>query len=164
MIGRPMIGDLLELFGGAKATRSPAGREDEPLRIAAAALLVDAAAVDDQFDAVERVAIERVLASRFGLAAEEARRLLAEGRRRRDASPQLFGFTRTVNERLPIEERVELIEMLWEVVLADGELDPLEDTLLRRVGGLLDVPDRERGLARRRVLERLGRTDRAAET
>ena len=159
-----MIGDLLELFGGAKATRSAAGREDGALRIAAAALLVDAAAVDDQFDAVERAAIERVLASRFGLAADEARQLLAEGRRRREASPQLFGFTRTVNERLPIEERVGLIEMLWEVVLADGELDPLEDTLLRRVGGLLDVPDRERGLARRRVLERLGRTDRAAET
>ena len=159
-----MIGDLLEFFGGAKTTRSPAGREDGALRVAAAALLVDAASVDDQFDAVERAAIERVLAARFGLAAEEARRLLTEGRRRREASPQLFGFTRTVNERLPIEERVELIEMLWEVVLADGELDPLEDTLLRRVGGLLDVPDRERGLARRRVLERLGRTDRAAET
>ena len=159
-----MIGDLLEFFGGAKATRSPGGREEEALRVAAAALLVDAAAVDDQFDAVERAAIERVLAARFGLAAEEARRLHAEGRRRREASPQLFGFTRTVNERLSMEERVGLIEMLWEVVLADGELDPLEDTLLRRVGGLLDVPDRERGLARRRVLERLGRTDRAAET
>jgi uncharacterized tellurite resistance protein B-like protein len=42
------------------------------------------------------------------------------------------------------------------VVLVDGELDPLEDTLLRRIGGLIDVPDRERGAARQRVMGRLG--------
>jgi uncharacterized tellurite resistance protein B-like protein len=51
---------------------------------------------------------------------------------------------------------VELIEMLWEVAYADGVLDEYEDSLLRRVGGLIYVPDRERGEARRRVLKRLG--------
>jgi uncharacterized tellurite resistance protein B-like protein len=69
---------------------------------------------------------------------------------------QLFGFARTINERLGRERRIELIEMLWEVAYADGVLDPLEDTLLRRIGGLIDVPDRERGAARLRVLARLG--------
>jgi len=46
------------------------------------------------------------------------------------------------------------MEMLWEVVQADGVVDALEDTLLRRIGGLLYVPDRERGAARQRVLQR----------
>ena len=46
--------------------------------------------------------------------------------------------------------------MLWEVAYADGVLDPLEDTLLRRIGGLIDVSDRERGAARLRVVARLG--------
>jgi uncharacterized tellurite resistance protein B-like protein len=47
------------------------------------------------------------------------------------------------------------MEMLWEVVLADGTVDALEDTLLRRIGGLIYVPDRERGAARQRVVQRL---------
>jgi uncharacterized tellurite resistance protein B-like protein len=46
--------------------------------------------------------------------------------------------------------------MLWEVAYADGVLDPLEDSLLRRVGGLIDVSDHERGEAKQRVLRRLG--------
>jgi uncharacterized tellurite resistance protein B-like protein len=46
--------------------------------------------------------------------------------------------------------------MLWQVAYADRVLDDYEDSLLRRVGGLIYVPDRERGMARRRVLERLG--------
>jgi len=46
--------------------------------------------------------------------------------------------------------------MLWEVAYADGVLDPLEDAMLRQVGGLVDVADAERGAARQRVLKRLG--------
>jgi uncharacterized tellurite resistance protein B-like protein len=100
--------------------------------------------------------IARLLERRFALAPAEARALAAGGRRHADQAVQLFGFARTINERLGRERRIELIEMLWEVAYADGVLDPLEDTLLRRIGGLIDVPDRERGAARLRVLARLG--------
>jgi uncharacterized tellurite resistance protein B-like protein len=140
-----MLGELLGL-----ESKKPEDK-DEALRVAAAALLVETAAIDDEFDEAERSAATRMLEQRFGLAAAEARRLLAQGQRKREASAQLYGFTRAVNERLDPADRVALIEMLWEVALADGTLDPLEDTLLRRIGGLIDVPDRERGLARRRV-------------
>jgi uncharacterized tellurite resistance protein B-like protein len=47
--------------------------------------------------------------------------------------------------------------MLWEVVYARGNLTPEEDALIRKVAGLLYVSDRDRGLARQRVLHRLGR-------
>jgi uncharacterized tellurite resistance protein B-like protein len=142
-----MLGELLGLD-----TR--AGNEEETLRVAAAALLVETASIDDRFDDAERAAVKRLLQERFGLAATQARKLLAEGQRNRDASAQVYGFTRAVNERLDPAQRIGLIEMLWEVALADGVLDPLEDTLLRRIGGLIDVSDRERGLARQRVLAR----------
>ncbi|HEV2547290.1 MAG TPA: TerB family tellurite resistance protein, partial [Stellaceae bacterium] len=84
------------------------------------------------------------------------RRLLeaAEGEALRAA--ELFRFTRIINARLTSEQRVELIEMLWEVAYADGILDPLEDAMLRQVGGLVDVADAERGAARQRVMKRLG--------
>ena len=135
---------------------SPSGSAED-LRLAVAALLAEAAHVDGDFAAAERAAIARLLERRFALSAEAALQLLATGERAADRSAQIFRFTRVINERLSPEQRIEVIEMLWEVAYADGGLDALEDTLLRRVAGLIYVPDRERGEARRRVLERLGR-------
>lgn len=134
------------------------GEKDE-LQLAVAALLIEAAQVDASFDAREREVIRRLLERRFSLSPEDAQSLVAAAERRADRSAQLFGFVRVVNERYPRESRVDLVEMLWEVAYADGALDPLEDTLLRRVGALVDVSDRERGAARLRVLRRLGITE-----
>jgi uncharacterized tellurite resistance protein B-like protein len=135
----------------------------DDLRIAVAALLVEAAHIDDSFDPSERATISRLLERRFGLSAAAARQLLATAEEVADRSAQLFRFTRIINDRLAPEQRVEVIEMMWEVAYADGDLDALEDTLLRRVGGLIYVPDRERGEARQRVLRRLGRAPDGAE-
>jgi uncharacterized tellurite resistance protein B-like protein len=154
---------LRELLGLGTATEE-AEKDETSLRVAAAALLVETASIDDSFDEKEREVVKRLLQERFGLAAAEAHRLLEEGQRTRDASAQLYGFTRAIKERLDLAERIGLIEMLWEVALADGALDPFEDTLLRRIGGLIDVPDRERGLARQRVLARRGEKGTRAET
>jgi uncharacterized tellurite resistance protein B-like protein len=153
-----MIGGLMDLFGGASrpSETGPTGAGTDELRLAAAALLVEAAEVDEGFAAEERTAIRRLLAARFDLSGDDAQKLLGDGQRAAERSVQLFRFTQIVNERASPEERLKLIEMLWEVVLVDGELDPLEDTLLRRIGGLIDVPDRARGEARQRVVRRLG--------
>ena len=94
--------------------------------------------------------------SRFSLSRSDANQLLAAGEAAASESTELFHFTRIINDRLSFEERVELIEMRWEVAYADRVLDEYEDSLLRRVGGLIYVPDRERGMARQRVLKRLG--------
>jgi uncharacterized tellurite resistance protein B-like protein len=53
------------------------------------------------------------------------------------------------------EERIGVIEMLWEVAYADGILTGDEDTLIRRVAGLIDVSDRDRGDAKLRIRKRL---------
>jgi uncharacterized tellurite resistance protein B-like protein len=100
--------------------------------------------------------IGRLLERRFKLSPADAGALLAAGEAAASEAAELFHFTRVINERLSFEERVELIEMLWEVAYADRTLDEYEDSLLRRVGGLIYVPDRERGMARQRVLKRLG--------
>jgi uncharacterized tellurite resistance protein B-like protein len=71
-------------------------------------------------------------------------------------SVQWNGFTSAIKDGLDHAERVQLIEMLWEVVYADGQLHDYEASLLRRVSGLLYVSDRESGEARKRVLARLG--------
>ena len=67
-----------------------------------------------------------------------------------------FNYVSVVTDRCPPEQRMWLIEMLWEVAYADGELHALESNLLRRIGGLLHVTDVEVGAARKRVLQRMG--------
>ena len=133
----------------------PSGSREE-LQLAVAALLIEAGRVDEALGERERAVIARLLERHFALGAVEAQLVEQAAERRAERSAQLFGFVRTINERLSHERRIELIEMLWEVAYADGVLDPLEDALLRRIGGLIDVSDHERGAARLRVVERLG--------
>jgi uncharacterized tellurite resistance protein B-like protein len=152
MIRRVMLDEIIAwLEGGEKAP--PRGGTDE-VQLAAAALLIEAAHIDDHDDARERAVIDGILERRFKLSPAAARQLVAAAERVSERSTQLFRFTHVINDRFSLEQRIELMEMLWEVVYADGAVDALEDTLLRRVGGLLYIPDRERGAARQRVLQR----------
>jgi uncharacterized tellurite resistance protein B-like protein len=125
-------------------------------RTAVAALLVETALMDDCFDADERAKIAELLEARFGLSGAETENLMETAGQRVADSSQLFGFTRVVNEGFAQEERVELMEMLWQVVYADGRLDDYEANLMRRISGLIHVSDRDSGMARKRALARLG--------
>jgi uncharacterized tellurite resistance protein B-like protein len=155
MLGKTMIDSIRAWISGAwPDRREDVGRQE--LQIALAALLIEAAYSDDRFDETERSVIERLLERRFNLSRSDADALLAAGETAASESTELFHFTRIINQRLSFDERVGLIEMLWEVAYADRVLDEYEDSLLRRVGGLIYVPDRERGMARQRVLKRLG--------
>jgi uncharacterized tellurite resistance protein B-like protein len=149
-----MVEKLIEWLTGAVTTAASAAAAE--LKLALAALLAEAAHSHEHFDERERAIVARLLQRRFNLSPADARTLLAAGERESNRSAELFHLTRIVNERLSAGQRIELIEMLWEVAYADGVLDEYEDSLLRRVGGLIYVPDRERGMARQRVLRRLG--------
>jgi len=147
---RELLGERADLFGRVVA-------ETDDRRWAAASLLVVAARMDAVFDPRERQAISGLLRSRFGLTDAEARELMAAAENRAEQSQQIFPLTRIVEESFTPAERIELIEMLWEVIYADGRLDTYEANLMRRIAGLIHVSDAESGAARKRVLERLGR-------
>jgi uncharacterized tellurite resistance protein B-like protein len=133
----------------------PSGGTDS-LQLAIVALLVQAAEMDDDFDAAERTTIERILAARFALTPPQIAALIETARRHAEEASQLLPFTRLVVDRLGPAERVQVVEMLYDVVYADGTLDADEDALVRRIAGLIYVPDVERGSARKRARERRG--------
>lgn len=151
-----MLDRIKAILSGGRDEGSRTSSERDALQVAAAALLVEAASLDGNFDADERETIETLLAGQFGLAAEEAKELVDLACDKVDGAAELYGFTRAVKDGYDHEDRVRLIEMLWEVAYADGHLHDYEANLVRRVAGLLYVPDRESGLARKRVLDRLG--------
>ena len=132
-------------------------RDRDGLQIAIAVLLVEAARMDDHFDDAERQVIERLLAGKFQISPEQARTLIDRAVATGERSNQLYPFTRYTVEHMDPAQRVDLIEMLWEVAYADGVLDPEEDALLRRVAGLIYVSDADRVAARIRVADRLAK-------
>ena len=133
---------------------SPTPAPAPDLRLSVAVLLLEAARQDDTFDARERATIEALLTGRFGLSQAECAALMTAAEARAGQLTQLHGHTSTIAQVLSPGERIQLIEMLWDVAYADGVLDPEEDLLIRRIAGLIYVSDRDRVLARQRALAR----------
>ena len=147
-----MFQQLMRVF------QAPAPQRQPDLRLSVAVLLVEAARQDDHFEPRERAVIAQLLTSKFGLAPDECTALLAAAEARADEMVEIHGHTSEIFEAMTPPERIGVIEMLWDVAYADGVLDPEEDLLIRRVAGLIAVEDRERVLARLRVMARLGLT------
>jgi uncharacterized tellurite resistance protein B-like protein len=122
-----MLDRLKQLFQPDAAT--PSGpRSFDALQLAAAALMVEAATMDSEFDARERSRIDQLVRDRFALSTEEAADLIAEAERTAADSVAWQGFTNAIKNGFDHAERVQLIEMLWEVVYADGTLHDYEAT------------------------------------
>ncbi|MEX0840026.1 MAG: TerB family tellurite resistance protein [Parvibaculum sp.] len=139
----------------------------DDLQIAVVALLVRAATTDADFRDDERLAIRRMTADAFGLSPSDVDTLVAAAEGEEARMIDLHKWAQAIKRGYDEAERIRLIEKMWEIVYSDGVLDDYEANLLRRVAGLIYVPDRESGEARQRVLARLGlpeRTSRAPET
>jgi uncharacterized tellurite resistance protein B-like protein len=148
--------DRLKAFLASQGGASDAGAQRiDKVQLATVALLVEAAQMDAEFGAEERAKIAELVEGRFGLSAEEGGALLQAASEKIEQSVEVFGFTREIKNAFSPEERIEMMEMLWEVAYADGVLHDLEASLMRRLAGLLHVSDRDSGLARKRVIARL---------
>ncbi|MBU2583252.1 MAG: TerB family tellurite resistance protein [Alphaproteobacteria bacterium] len=145
-----MFDQLLKLVTGKERHVSRAASSDH--RAEVAALLVEAARMDQQFGEAERQTITNLLTRRFELTGEEAATLITAADERMAQSAHYFPLTHEINTNLSAQEKVEIIEMLWSVAYADGTLDPHEDQLIRQIAGLIHVTDRDRMLARKRAL------------
>jgi len=150
-----MLGWIKDLMHTPEAATASAGGVDEKT-LAAAVLLVEAATSDGDFDQSERRAIEEIMVGRFALPKEKVPPLIEEVSRLQAESSGLFRFTNSLNKRFTEEERLGIVELLWEVVYADGVADHYETNLMRRIAGLLFLHDADVGAARIRVRERLG--------
>jgi len=124
---------------------------DADARLALSALMVRLARADGFYDADERARIIGILSQRYELNQEEARSLLAEAETLEGEAPDTVRFTRAIKEAVPFEARVEVIEALWQVALADGARDAAEDSLIRLVASLLGFTDQESARARQRM-------------
>lgn len=129
----------------------PAPLPDTDARLALTALLVRVARTDGEYDESEKTRIDRIAGARYGLTPFEATKLRGEAETLEAEAPDTVRFTTAIKAAVPYEDRIGVIEALWEVVLADGVREAEEDALLRLVAKLLGVNDRDSALARQRV-------------
>ena len=151
-----MLDALKELFAGLNGPRSETHFEDGDHRLAIAALLVHAVAIDGVVDDAERDKIRKVLASEFDLSPGETRELVSEAREKDREAVDLYSFTSVLKRALDFDRRLRCVEMLWEIVYADGAVHELEDNLVWRVAELLAVPREERLRLKREGAARKG--------
>jgi uncharacterized tellurite resistance protein B-like protein len=112
--------------------------------------------MDGNFDDQERKSIISLMEQHINLNDEESLTLISEAEKIIENAGDLYAFTRVIKDRYESEQRIEMVEMLWEVAFADGNVDHYESNLISRISGLIFVSDRDRGGARKRVMARLG--------
>ena len=110
------------------------------LQVATAALLMEVAAADDHISTEERSRVEVLVGKLYSLSAEAARELSNRAEHLIEDATSLFPFTRLITHECSIEQRVEIVRMLWEVVFVDDAVHALEEHLVRKVADLLYVP------------------------
>jgi uncharacterized tellurite resistance protein B-like protein len=132
---------------------------DEELQLAAAALLVHASVVDGHADPEEQRKIKSLLQTRFNLDDDEFNRILQEAEAWERDSVDLYSFTSVISRELDQEGRQRIVEMLWEIVLADGVVHEYEADLVSRGADLLGVSPRDRVRLRKLVEARQASSD-----
>ena len=136
----------------AELGRAPEKSFDEDdYRLAAAALLVHVAAADGVADDRERRRLKAILEARFGLDDAATARLISRAEQRDREAVDFYQFTSVLKRALNDTGRFKIVEMMWEIAFADGELHELEENTIWRVAELLGVSARDRALLRQRV-------------
>ena len=135
---------------------------DEQVKVSFAALFVEAASADDEYTSKERALILTLLKHQLKIDDEEALKLRSIGESAQARAHDLHRFTRDV-KLIPEDQRVEFVENLWRIILLDEVRDPFEDTLMRRLCGLIYLSDRQSAEARLRVQAQMDAKDTAPQ-
>lgn len=142
--------ERLRMAPGAAPSSLPFPRTE----LAVAALLVEAVHIDGEAREDERAVVRRLVRERFRLPEAETARLLQIAEGEFSAALDDWVFTQAVREGFAAEERQAVLEMLWEVVYADGRLARFEDALMSRMGDALGLSPQDANAARERAFAR----------
>src|SRR3954468_15463653 len=128
---------------------SPHAREDRDFddngyRLAATALLIHVISIDGEPTADERRKLHSLIESSFGLDRGTADRLIASATLVEGEAVDLYHFTSVIMRSVNEAGRLRIIEMMWEVVYADGKVSEFEDNVVWRAADLLGVSSRDR--------------------
>jgi len=118
-------------------------------------LMIEAAYTDGQIDEIEINKIKLTLINVFEEDPKEVDLFLDEAQKNKNNTKSLHSYTSLINKNFSDDEKLRLIEALWEIVLSDGKIHDYESSLIRRLSGLLYISDVNSGNARKRALDKI---------
>src|SRR5437016_14603028 len=125
--------------------------DDTGYRLAATALLIHVASIDGEPSAAEKRKLHRLIESSFGLDPGTADQLIASATLVEGEAVDLYPFTSVIMRSVNEEGRLRIVEMMWELVYADGKVSEFEENVVWRAADLLGVSSRDRIELRHRV-------------
>jgi uncharacterized tellurite resistance protein B-like protein len=121
---------------------------------AIAAILVRAAKTDNEYTESEKKLIDHLLANNLKISQEDARLLRLQGQELEMEINDNVQLTRIIKQDIPYEERHQLVEQLWSIILDDNNRTPEENKLMRVLTHLLGISDVNSAKARSKVLNK----------
>ena len=115
-------------------------------------LLLEACQIDGDTSKAELEYIKKLLVNKFSFTPDQAERNLLEALEKSDERIEIFSQIKIILNEMDHEERIDVIEMMWGVILTDGIVDDFEANLMRRMNGLLYVSGAESASAKQRAL------------
>ena len=153
----PIFDELLALLSQPPAAPpDTVGAPFQRRQLAVVALLMELAQSDRNLTPEKLATIERIVRERFGLDATATAQLIAAARSELDASLEDWVFAKAVRDGFDAGDRIEIVELLWDVVYADGRLARLEESSMRRLAAELGIDEAEREAARAQAFARVG--------
>ena len=148
-----MLRAIQDFFRSRIEPDTSTGPDAHGLQLATAALLFEMLRADNDEHPEERRMLEQALQETFSLGDDETRQLVKLADREAAESVSLYQFTGLINQHFSPQEKISVVELLWQVAYADGRLDRYEEALVRKIADLIYVPHREFIQAKHRVEE-----------
>ena len=151
-----MLDSLKRFFAKAQGqdpqVSGPGQYGEHDLRVATCALLVEIGRIDKTFTQEELETVLSILKDKYDLSKEHADALIAEAEAELNKSLDLWQFARLINENYTNEEKIEIVEILWQVVYVDGKMDQYEHYLMNKLKNLLRLDHKQLIDAKLKVL------------
>ena len=147
-----MLKKLSALLNLEKQSKKQGQETQEELRLATASLLYRAGNIDGNVSEIEFRKLEKILKDHFELSDAELTDLMAAAEKDEKDAVDLYGFTSVITGQLDQNGRIAVVELIWEVILADGVIDEYEANLVWRVAELIGVSARDRILLKQKVM------------
>jgi uncharacterized tellurite resistance protein B-like protein len=157
-----LLDSIRSLLRPSSDSREPASRHApgiDPVHLAACAILLDIAYADGEFSESERTHLESVLERHFGLPPEAGRQLIALADTERRKSIDHFHFASVLRQNYDVGQKMVLAEVMWGLVLADGQIADHEHYLTRKIANLLELEPGYLSSAKAAAAQRSARTE-----
>ena len=146
--------DLIKKIIGSKEVDSEEKTDNGDINLATCALLLELANIDGEFSKEEKDNITVIFKTKYALSEEEIKELIKSSEAELKKSIDLCQFTNVINQNYSLDEKLKVIDTVWEVAYSDGRLEQHEDYLAHKVATLLRLSHKQLIDSKLKVLHR----------